>query len=923
MSRVSKLLILICLASGLFLTAAVFQWTGDGSNAVSRVAADVTADIRAIEDAQPLLPAADPWKTWKITDLVAIEKKAATFLGYSPKDSLIAWTKPGSFDLPREFSRRKDTSALMIISDRKLLYLRSFPASSDSTLRWVGYLPLEIPAGLAFSTTSGESQVSDPNGRPLGFLYRLTTFQTAASRNLVLSLWLISMVAVLLAAATLARYPKTKRSRSWRGFLIIGGLSIVVVAVSAALFGGNAFFQPAFFRSFPLQFLMSAAALTVAVFWQNEVGPIGFIPNVSVPVLLSAGLIGVNIFGAGLEGEIWSQWPFWNVTQWGYLIAYGLWWTAFFLAAYRLYRDWVLLEPRYLFRIASWFIFTLVSGTALGLFTAIPVFRFILFAFSFGICMDYFIVSRVGNLTGFGFWLFVLSLGSAIFTIDPRLSSVADVVSRFSYLFVLLLLLVLALMGLHALSKWLDIAGPLPWKNADSLRTRLQRLVVSVTLVALGLTSMVSYIFVHEETSSSFYRILGAEINGLSLSWKKEYETNWTAFAALAEGLEWDLLYFDGDGRLKNVALAVNKSKTPSIQYMHPLARLAGKNPRPVAYSADGDFRILYRQLPSGGYLGMRVPEGELHGRTPGLLNFIRLLTNICVFLFLMTGVISIFLANSLVEPLVRLGKKLRTLTLESNEPLEWNRQDEIGSLVDAYNQMIGQLSERTGQLRKSEREGAWREMAKQVAHEIKNPLTPMKLSLQHLMRVRQADPQRAEEMMDQVSKSLITQIDDLAGIATAFSNFAQMPQAVNEQFSLNGLCRSVAQLYSGHDAGFSSDICDEEVVIDADPALIRRALTNLIENGLQAVPSDRKAALHFELGKADKQAFIKVKDNGNGIPDEISAKIFQPNFTTKSSGMGLGLAMTRNIITGAGGDIDFKTTQGEGTEFRIILPCQ
>ncbi|HMQ64540.1 MAG TPA: hypothetical protein PKE06_27905, partial [Flavilitoribacter sp.] len=101
------MLILICLASGLFLTAAVFQWMGDGSNAVSRVAANITADIRAIEDAQPLLPAADPWKTWRITDLVAIEKKAATFLGYSPKDSLIAWTKPGSFDLPREFSRRK------------------------------------------------------------------------------------------------------------------------------------------------------------------------------------------------------------------------------------------------------------------------------------------------------------------------------------------------------------------------------------------------------------------------------------------------------------------------------------------------------------------------------------------------------------------------------------------------------------------------------------------------------------------------------------------------------------------------------------------------------------------------------------------------------------------------------------------------
>lgn len=917
-STPSKQLFLLFLASGLFLSAVWVQWAGSGPNAVWAYSHELSARIQDMEGLKPALPVSSPWSNWQTRDLVSLEKEMPAFLGYS-EGKLIAWTKPGSFDFINPDAVSSLRSGWVSTESHGHYFMHPLPPGPDSAVRWIGLLPVEIPEELVFSRDSGETPILNGDRQTLGYLSRISYFQTVSSANLGVILWLIAMVFWLLYAAVLARKTGKKRG-TWSGVLVLVSVILVPVAISYLFFAGNTFFQPVFWRSFPVQLVLSAGAIVLAVYWQNNGYKIRKTPNLWVPLWLTAKLWALNYYGVGLESPLWAQWPFWQAGQWGYLVAYGFWWTAFFLFAYRLYGDWVSQEKRFFVRIAAWMIFSLAAGFTLGSPADHQALRFMLFVASFGLCLDYFLISRVGDLTGFGFWLFVVSLGAAIFTLGPEATPAAALFDRFSYLFVLCLFLLLILLVFHNLSSWLGIAGNLPWKNADSLRTRLQRLVVSITLVTLSSTGFIAYFFVERETSGSFSNTLSAELQGLALSWQNNPD-NGLNQEKQTSGLAWDLLLFEESGRLKTALSGTNGLPKPEIEYLHPIAKLMPDSGKQVAFGLKDGSRILYRRLATGGFLGLRFPEKALSGRTPALFGFLSALTKICVFLFLMTGVISIFLADTLINPLVRLGKKLRMLNLDSNEPLEWKRQDEIGSLVDAYNQMIGQLSERTHQLRRSEREGAWREMAKQVAHEIKNPLTPMKLSLQHLLRVRKTDPQRADGMIEEIANNLVTQIDDLAGIATAFSHFAQMPQAVNERFSLNDLCRSVALLYAGHRLDLTPDFCLEEILIDADPALLRRALTNIIENALQSVPADRQTSILFSLKIREGKAVIGIKDNGEGIPEAIQHKIFQPNFTTKGSGMGLGLAMTQNIVVGAGGDIGFETESGIGTTFWITLP--
>lgn len=306
------------------------------------------------------------------------------------------------------------------------------------------------------------------------------------------------------------------------------------------------------------------------------------------------------------------------------------------------------------------------------------------------------------------------------------------------------------------------------------------------------------------------------------------------------------------------------------------------------------------------------------------LYRFWENLLNVYVFLLLITAAISILVANRIADPLVRMVEKLRGTNLNSNEPLEWDSDDEIGQLVKAYNKMIGQLEESAVKLKQSEREGAWREMAKQVAHEIKNPLTPMKLHLQHLKRVFDADPEQAKPLLDRVSNTLIEQIDGLSKIATEFSNFAQMPQTENATFLLNNLLESVHELFQKQpvpDTQVTLDLCPEKISVFADRSQLMRVLNNLIKNAIQSIPEDRTGDIYILLENSADNAMIKVVDNGVGIPPEMQDRVFQPSFTTKNSGMGLGLAISKNIIEAANGRIYFETNQGKGTTFIVELP--
>jgi signal transduction histidine kinase len=313
------------------------------------------------------------------------------------------------------------------------------------------------------------------------------------------------------------------------------------------------------------------------------------------------------------------------------------------------------------------------------------------------------------------------------------------------------------------------------------------------------------------------------------------------------------------------------------------------------------------------------VPDWEIR-----VDDFAGTLINSYAFLLLMTGAVSILIANSITRPIAEVGDKLKVLQLGKNMPIDWKSHDEIGELVSEYNRMIEKLAQSTEQLRQSEREGAWREMAKQVAHEIKNPLTPMKLSIQHLLRAAQANPQETPALLQRVSATLIEQIDGLARIATEFSGFAAMPAPHNDTFSINDTVQSVFNLFAdGIEKGASLhlELPQQTLLVCADRDHMVRVLNNLLKNALQAIPDGRHGNIQVMLQRKDNYAIIQVRDNGTGIPEAMRERVFQPNFTTRSSGTGLGLAMCKNIVEAAGGRIYFQSTTQVGTDFFVEIP--
>ena len=303
---------------------------------------------------------------------------------------------------------------------------------------------------------------------------------------------------------------------------------------------------------------------------------------------------------------------------------------------------------------------------------------------------------------------------------------------------------------------------------------------------------------------------------------------------------------------------------------------------------------------------------------------FMGTLLNVYVFLLLIAGAMAIVITNSITRPIARIGEKLKEFKLgKRNEPLEWQSKDELGELIEEYNSLILKVEESAEKLAHQEREGAWREMAKQVAHEIKNPLTPMKLSIQYLLHAYKSNPEDIAPLLKRVSATLIEQIDNLASIASEFSNFAKMPRADNQKLVVNDLVRSVFDFFNeGSELiDLNLELPNEQMFVFADKNHLIQVLNNLIKNATQAIPDHRRGNIIVSLTKREQTAVIMVKDNGTGIPEDKWNKVFVPNFTTKNSGTGLGLAISKNIIESVNGKIFFETELDEGTEFFVELP--
>ncbi len=296
---------------------------------------------------------------------------------------------------------------------------------------------------------------------------------------------------------------------------------------------------------------------------------------------------------------------------------------------------------------------------------------------------------------------------------------------------------------------------------------------------------------------------------------------------------------------------------------------------------------------------------------------------NLYVLLLLASVIIAVFIANQITRPLVIIQENLRKIELgKRNEPIRYGRNDEIGSLVKEYNKKVDELAVSADLLARSERESAWREMAKQIAHEIKNPLTPMKLNIQQLQRAKREGHQD-DKFLERVTSTLIEQIDNLSNIATEFSNFAKIPTARNQVFNLSRQLQKVIDLFDTHSRvgiEFHSNGM-EDIDVNADREQLSRAIINLVKNGIQSVPEDMEGCIKINLSRRDHMAVIAVSDNGSGIPVELRDKLFSPSFTTKSSGMGLGLAIVKNIVENFSGTIWFETELGKGTTFYLEIP--
>jgi nitrogen fixation/metabolism regulation signal transduction histidine kinase len=299
---------------------------------------------------------------------------------------------------------------------------------------------------------------------------------------------------------------------------------------------------------------------------------------------------------------------------------------------------------------------------------------------------------------------------------------------------------------------------------------------------------------------------------------------------------------------------------------------------------------------------------------------------------FAIAILVAYLLAQRIALPLNIIRKQMSLVKIgERNQALQWDRNDEIGLLVREYNKMLDELDASLNRLAESERQGAWREMAKQVAHEIKNPLTPMRLSLQHLQYSIQRDDDNLKEKIQKTSDLLIRQIDALSEMAEEFSSFAKMPDPQLGLVNLTQTLRDSVALM-GRENSVKPKILGEliDYTIWADANMLVRIFNNILKNAVQAIPDDREGAITVwleEINDTDVSNFrwiaVNIKDNGKGIPDSLRERIFSPNFSTKNSGMGLGLAMVKKMVEQFGGEINYTTQVEVGTTFVVKFPIK
>ncbi len=509
-------------------------------------------------------------------------------------------------------------------------------------------------------------------------------------------------------------------------------------------------------------------------------------------------------------------------------------------------------------------------------------------------------------------------------------------VTTFSYLFAFFCLLLLTILFFRQIS-----LGSL--LDNFSFKYRIQVVLVLIVLVSLALFGGGTIYYIKHQFETQNQKNISEKIHSVLIDLGEKLSAEPILNKGLTEYVSFnlkksssifftDISFYDAKGNLYASSRSKVFDEGLTSKKMNPEAFLQ------IAILGKTEF-IHDERIGKLNYLSAYIPFKNKDGKLLAYLNlpyfakqselekeisgFLVALINIYVLLFALSIITAIFISNYVTKPLKLIQDKLSKIKLgRTNEPIEWKENDEIGSLVSEYNRMISELAKSAELLAKSERESAWREMAKQVAHEIKNPLTPMKLSVQHLQRTWLDHAPDMDIKMERLTKTLIEQIDTLSTIATEFSNFAKMPKTNLERINLQEILLSTIGLYSNTQNVhfiFNKENKEDYFVL-ADKEQLLRVFNNLFKNAIQAIPEDKEGKIIVSVKKEMEQIIISISDNGAGISEDVLDKIFSPNFTTKTGGMGLGLAMVKNIVESINGKIWFSSKSGEGCTFFVSL---
>ena len=540
-------------------------------------------------------------------------------------------------------------------------------------------------------------------------------------------------------------------------------------------------------------------------------------------------------------------------------------------------------------------------------------------------------------------------------------NNISQVIGLFSFIFtcctviLIVVLIVFIMLNSQLLKKWwLTENGITKWIRGALLkllmmedhqviliRTRIQSSIVFIVFTTLIFSSYFTIKFTTDKYNLRQTDRLIKKLRNIVIN--AENERINTISNTFAEGeieafINQIADFYDTDITLYNTKGNLVSSSIGKLYDEH----IIGKKMHPIAYFHLNQLReSQYSQLEQIGTLSFQAAYAPLFNSRNEVVGYLQLpyfskqvdllaeissvvvgFINLYVLLFIIIVIIAYWVSRTISYPLTLIQQRLSNTSLgKSNEPILWQRDDEIGELVKQYNSMILQLDESARKLAETERQGAWREIARQIAHEIKNPLTPMKLSVQHLQRAFANNDANIGEKIAKTSNLLITQIDILSDLANEFSSYAKMPAPTYENLHVLYTISQLAELYK---QGSSHQIfirCNEQLNIVFDNGYFNRIVSNLIKNALQAIPDDVEGLVQIEVIEHNENIKIYVKDNGSGISSEQATKIFTPYFSTKISGMGLGLPIVKNMIESSGGTIKFTSTVGVGTEFCVTIP--